>query len=92
MIGNFEEAWPSELVISAIVRMAAWKLDSFDRRPTGWISVYSHGSDRYPEGRTVALRVIDGHRDTNDTACPGAHLYSKLGTIRNRTQTRVDAW
>jgi uncharacterized protein with LGFP repeats len=92
VIGNYEGASPSEAVIAAIVRIAAWKLDRFHRKPTGWIPVYSHGSDKYPEGRTVGLRVIDGHRDTNYTACPGARLYSKLGTIRNRTQRRVDAW
>ncbi len=92
MIGNYEDAWLSEAVMAAIVRIAAWKLDRFHRKPTGWIRVYSHGSDKYPEGETVSLRVIDGHRDTNDTACPGAHLYSKLRMIRNRTQRRVDNW
>ena len=92
VIGNYEDAWPSELVTTAIVRLAAWKLDPFDRTPTGWIRVYSHGSDRYPEGQRVRLRVMDGHRDTNYTACPGAHLYSKLRMIRNLTQRRVDNW
>ncbi len=92
VIGNYEDAWPSEAVTAAVVRIAAFKLDRFHRKPTGWARVYSHGSDKYPEGETVTLRVIDGHRDTNYTACPGAHLYSKLGAIRIRTQRRVDAW
>ena len=92
VIGNYEEARLRERVMTAIVRIAAWKLDRFHRQPTGFIKVYSHGSDKYPEGETVRLRVIDGHRDTNDTACPGAHLYSELRKIRNHTQWRVDNW
>ena len=26
--------------------------------------------------------VIVGHRDLNDTLCPGKHLYKRLGEIR----------
>ena len=37
--------------------------------------MWSEGSDRFRLGRTVTLPTIDGHRDTNDTACPGRHLY-----------------
>ena len=59
VIGNYEDAWPSEPVMTAIVRLAAWKLDRFHRKPTGWIRVYSHGSDKYPEGRD---RQPAGHR------------------------------
>jgi hypothetical protein len=33
----------------------------------------------------VTLPVVDGHRDTNDTACPGRHLYAALPEIRKRT-------
>ena len=74
---------------TAIVQLAAWKLDKYDRDPGGKARVYSHGSDRYPAGRTVRLPVIDGHRDTNLTACPGAHLYEKLPNIRRRAADRV---
>ena len=72
VIGNFEEKEPRDEVVSALVRLAAWKLDPYDRNPRGRVSVFSHGSDRYPYGEKVRLRVIDGHRDTNDTACPSA--------------------
>jgi len=92
VIGNYEDAWPTDKVITAIVRLAAWKLDKYDRKPTGKVRVYSHGSDKYAAGTWVTLPVIDGHRDTNDTACPGRHLYGQLRKIRNRTQTRVDSW
>jgi N-acetylmuramoyl-L-alanine amidase len=91
VIGNYEDASPTDKVINAIVGLAAWKLDAFHRKPTGTARVYSHGSDKYPAGTWVRLPVIDGHRDTNATACPGENLYAQLKKIRNRTQKRVDA-
>lgn len=88
VIGNFETADPGHRVITALVQLAAWKLHRHDRRPDGRVKVYSHGSDRYPSGRAVWLPAIDGHRDTNETACPGARLYRHLGVIRRRAAQR----
>ena len=90
VIGNFEDKRPSDKILNAIVRLAAWKLDRYDRRPAGHTWVVSQGSDRYRDGRRVRLPVIDGHRDTNQTACPGQDLYDMLPVIRRRTQARVD--
>lgn len=90
VIGNFDEGRPGQKVLTAIVHLAAWKLDRYHRDPQGTARVYSHGSDDYPAGRTVRLPVIDGHRDTNQTACPGQHLYDLLPGIRRRAQSRVD--
>lgn len=84
VIGNFESTAPSSKVIGALARLAAWKLDRYGRNPAGRVRVWSHGSDRYPRGRTVTLRAIDGHRDTNQTACPGARLYQRLPDVRRR--------
>jgi hypothetical protein len=39
----------------------------------------------------VTLPVIDGHRDTNDTACPGGNLYAQLSAIRAATAGVVTA-
>jgi hypothetical protein len=36
--------------------------------------------------------VIDGHRQTNQTACPGRYLFAKLPVIRTRAQTRADSY
>lgn len=90
VIGNFEEAKPDPEVLRSIVHLAAWKLDMYGRKPGRRVGVYSHGSDKFRAGEKVRLPVIDGHRDTNDTACPGKHLYEKLPEIRERTQERVD--
>ena len=90
VIGNFEDAAPTTEVINAIVRLAAWKLDREGGVPSGTVRVRSQGSDLYPAGTTPRLPVIDGHRDTNQTACPGQLLYDRLPVIRRRTQRRVD--
>jgi hypothetical protein len=85
VIGNFETARPSSAVLDAIAKIAAWKLGPYGRDPEGLVRVYSEGSDKYRVGRTVTLPVIDGHRNTNDTACPGDHLYHAIPEIRRRT-------
>ena len=90
VIGNFEEQAPHDDVVTMLVKLAAWKLDGYDRDPRGTVRVYSQGSDAYPAGRRVRLPVIDGHRDTNATACPGQLLYDLLPGIREAAGQRVD--
>ncbi|MBF4160148.1 N-acetylmuramoyl-L-alanine amidase [Nocardioides acrostichi] len=89
VIGNYEQVKPSAKAITAIVKLASWKLHMYHRRPGGSARVWSHSSDKYPKREWVRLRVIDGHRDTNDTACPGIKLYRKLPRIRKRTRRRI---
>jgi hypothetical protein len=91
VIGNFELTRPSDRVLDAVAAVAAWKLQRFDRDPLGNVRVWSRGSDRFRSGRRVRLPTIDGHRDTNRTACPGRHLYHQLDEIRHRTAALI-AW
>jgi uncharacterized protein with LGFP repeats len=84
-LGNYETTEPTAETLAAIVRLAAWKLAPYGRDPEGTASVTSEGSDKFLAARVVQLPVIDGHRDTNDTACPGQHLYDQLPTIRSDT-------
>ncbi|MGA8255673.1 MAG: N-acetylmuramoyl-L-alanine amidase [Nocardioides sp.] len=89
VLGNFERADPGGKVVTALVQLAAWKLHRHHRKPAGRVKVFSHGSDRYPAGRSVWLPAIDGHRDTNQTACPGGRLYRHLDVVRRRAAQRV---
>lgn len=89
VLGNFQAGQPNELIYSGIAGIAAWKLTNWRRNPHGKIWVTSTGSDKFRPGRRVLLPVIDGHRDTNDTDCPGQHLYDHLGRIRDRTAYRM---
>jgi hypothetical protein len=89
VIGNYDTRPPPE-VVRALVRLSAWKLDEYDRKPDGHVMRTSHGSDTYAYGAKVRLPVIDGHRDTNQTECPGDGLYAALPEIRDRAQRRAD--
>ena len=91
VIGNLEARVPWPEAVTAVVKLAAWKLDKYGRYADGKVTVTSTGSDKYPEGTRVRLPAIDGHRDTNDTACPG-RAYDQLPEIRDRTQRRIDRW
>ena len=89
VIGNFETGRVGKRVIRALVRVAAWKLDAGDGHPRRTVWIRSSGSDRFRDGRLVELPTIDGHRDTNETACPGRHLYRVLPVVRRRTARRM---
>ncbi len=92
VIGNFELVLPPDAVLDAVAAVAAWKLREYGRDPEGHVRVWSHGSDRFRPGRKVRLPTIDGHRDTNKTACPGRHLYHHLPEIRRRTAHLIRYW
>ena len=92
VIGNFELVRPSDRVLDAVAAVAAWKLQPFGRDPLGNVRVWSHGSDRFRAGRKVRLPAIDGHRDTNQTACPGRHLYHHLDEIRHRAAVLIERY
>ena len=89
VLGDHHAVKPSAAVIRAVTRVAAWKLAKYHRNAAGTIRVTSRGSDKYRKGRKVVLPVIDGHRDTNDTECPGRYLYAELPRIRRRTARRI---
>ena len=72
-LGNFETAKPSAAVLNAYGRLMAWKLA---------LHGVDAASTRQRVGRRT-FRAINGHRDAGQTACPGRHLYAKLGRIRS---------
>jgi hypothetical protein len=91
-ISNHGEYPARKKMRSAVVRLTAWKLDANGRNPAGRTWIYSHGSDRFREGARVRLPVIDGHRDTNFTECPGRRLYRILPGLRDRAQKRANRY
>ncbi|WP_408898696.1 N-acetylmuramoyl-L-alanine amidase [Nocardioides sp. R1-1] len=90
VLGSYDQTAPTARVLAGVAKVAAWKLRKYHRDPLATTVVTSRGSDRYPAGTAVVLPVIDGHRDTNDTACPGQYLYEALPQIRLRTARRID--
>ncbi len=91
VIGNLDTVQPTQATLDSLAALGAWKLSLYGRDPQGWTDVKSEGSDKFPSGRVVRLPVIDGHRDTNDTACPGGNLYAQLPNLRAATAGVVAA-
>ncbi|MCW2754475.1 MAG: N-acetylmuramoyl-L-alanine amidase, family 2 [Marmoricola sp.] len=75
-IGNFDIAEPPQAILDAYARLFAWKLSLSNIRADAshlWVK------DRY-------LYAINGHRDVNQTECPGRYLYAKIPSIRVAAQ------
>ena len=90
VIGNFEEGPAPRAARWMVAKIAAWKLDMEGLNPSKWRRIWSHGSDLYRSGSRPKLPRVAGHRDTNQTACPGYDLYRHLGGIRGAAQKRVN--
>ena len=90
VIGNFEEVAPGPAGASrpSCTSPRGSSTCTTASRAAG-SAVFSQGSDKFGPAQKVRLPVIDGHRDTNDTACPGKHLYAQLPAIRQRTAKRA---
>ena len=66
-LGEFDSEGPTSAMVSSYGQLIGWKLQL-------------HGWDvNIPFENRPA---IVGHRDVNQTACPGQNLYNQLGTIR----------
>lgn len=91
-LGNFEKATPSRAGMDAISRIVAWKFGMYGIDPTGKVTLTSgvpqgYSGNKIPEGTSVTLPRVFGHRDTNSTACPGANLYPRLSRIAQVAKT-----
>lgn len=86
VVGNYDAVAPGAPILTAVAQVAAWKLAAYGRDPMGTVAVVSEGSDKYRARKVASLPVIDGHRDTNDTACPGGLLYARLPALRKQVK------
>jgi hypothetical protein len=91
LIGTHGSVAPTSASLTALRDVLAWKLGSHGVDPTTSTPIVSQGSPRYPEGRTVVLPTIQGHRDSGLTACPGDLLSSRLPTLRTDVAARIAA-
>lgn len=91
MIGTYGSTSPTTAAMTALRDVLAWKLGAHGVDPRASVPIVSRGSPRYPEGRTVVLPTIQGHRDSGLTACPGERLYQRLPTLRGDVAARIAA-
>ncbi|WP_286217257.1 N-acetylmuramoyl-L-alanine amidase [Paraoerskovia sediminicola] len=94
-IGNYDTVSPPAVMVTSIERVLAWKGYVHGLNATGKTTLITGGSTgsgtRASSGTKVTVNVIQGHRDTNITACPGRYLYAKLSSIRTGTKSRISA-
>ncbi len=87
LIGNYTRTSPSSAQRTALEGLLAWKLGVHNLDPEGTTTVVSKGSYKHDEGVTVTVPVINGHRDLQNTACPGTVMYNALPSSRSRVAT-----
>ncbi|MFI2348198.1 N-acetylmuramoyl-L-alanine amidase [Streptomyces sp. NPDC019443] len=83
VLGTYSLSTPPAAAVTAVARLTAWKLGLYGGNPRGKVVLTSGGSGKYAKGVRVNFNVISGHRDGFFTDCPGALLYSRLGTARS---------
>jgi hypothetical protein len=89
-IGTFDVDGQTEPALDAMSKLIAWKLRIHGAPVEGEVTVTSNGGDsnRYPSGRQVVLHRVAGHRDGDQTDCPGSALYAQLPALRSRAAAR----
>jgi hypothetical protein len=83
-LGTFTSVAQTPAGMDALARLIGWKLSVHAVPTNGTITVTSAGGEtnRYPSGTPVTFERISGHRNGNNTSCPGDTLYAQLAELR----------
>jgi hypothetical protein len=88
ILGSFISVLPPPAALAALERLLAWKLSLHGVPALGRVDVRvdpsGAGYTRFAPNERVSLPRVAGHRDGDQTACPGAALYARLPSIRPR--------
>jgi hypothetical protein len=84
-LGDFSTIAQTPVAMDALARLIGWKLSVHGVPTQGTVTVTSAGgpTNRYPAGALVTFQRISGHRDGNNTSCPGTVLYGQLDALRS---------
>jgi hypothetical protein len=77
VIGDYTREPPSKEALETVAKIIAWKLPLHGADIEGTVDV---GSPK--DGKTYTVNRIVGHRDLNDTQCPGGAFYALLPQLR----------
>jgi hypothetical protein len=85
-IGTHSDVPETSPALDAIARLIQWKLPLHGAPTQGTVTLTSGGGslNRYKSGTPVTFERISGHRDGDNTSCPGDALYAQLPEIRAR--------
>ena len=88
VLGSFGGVLPPPAALDALGRLLAWKLSLHGVPALGRVPVVvaADGANYtlFAPGTQVSLPRIAGHRDGDQTSCPGDALYGRLPAIRPR--------
>lgn len=84
MIGNYEQARPTEAMLESVTDLAGWKGAISGVDPSSRVSLRSegYGGSRYPAGASAPVYGLFGHSDVHYTACPGQYTIAQWPKIR----------
>jgi hypothetical protein len=83
-IGTHSDVPETSAALNAIAQLIRWKLPLHGAPTQGQVTLTSGGGslNRYKSGTPVTLERISGHRDGDNTSCPGDALYAQLPDLR----------
>src|SRR6185437_12713561 len=88
ILGTFISVLPPPAALAALERLLAWKLSLHGVPALGRVGVRvdpaGAGFTRFAPNTLVSLPRVAGHRDGDQTACPGDALYARLPSMRPR--------
>jgi hypothetical protein len=86
-LGDFSTEPQSAAALQAMAKLIRWKLPLEGVPTSGRVRLTSAGgsTNRYAAGTSALFERISGHRDGNNTACPGDALYAQLPELRRLT-------
>ncbi len=84
MIGNLDVAAPTGAMVASVARFLRWRLGKAGLNPggTATLTAEAFSDSKFPAGAQTTLPMIAGHRDYNNTSCPGVQGYPALAQIR----------
>ncbi|HEY7452431.1 MAG TPA: N-acetylmuramoyl-L-alanine amidase, partial [Candidatus Limnocylindria bacterium] len=87
LLGDFTYVAPTTAARSALTSLLTWAADEHNIDPLG-ASTYVNPVS----GVTRTVPNIAGHRDYNQTGCPGSFMWNLLPSIRAQVATAVNNW
>ena len=88
VMGNFDTGQLPTAAKESVARLLAWKLDLHHIDVEGSVKVTSRcrSNCKIPDGKSVTMPTLVGHRDLGRTSCPGKNGYVQLPWLRDRIE------
>jgi N-acetylmuramoyl-L-alanine amidase len=88
LVGTFQKDAPPPAMLDSLERLLAGLSShySMSADPEATTTFVSLGSNRWPAGKTVTTRSIEGHRAMSQTTCPGDAGFATLPSVRTAVQ------